>query len=287
MVALLVLVLAAAGPDPLAAARKHLQANQPDALILDLGDGVTLANADQVVAAQLLVKGADAAKKSDPIVALQLAQMAHRRDPKSGPALQMLAELALADRDDAEAERDVEGWQKLAPDDTAPALVRARIAADEGDWDTVHALAGTLASDPTLPQPMQKSARELLKQADAHAPPPTTKPAVAEDRIKQAAEVAAHDRDLEFASHQAPAQPEVIIYGTSWCHFCKEAKKYFEERGVPYVELDIEEDHDANNEMIRKLRDLGRTPQGVPVIDVRGTIIDGFNQKAIDQALKG
>ncbi|MBS2030578.1 MAG: hypothetical protein JST54_21930 [Deltaproteobacteria bacterium] len=286
MVALLVLALAAA-PDPLAAARKHLQANQFDALVLDLGDGVELGAADQATAAQLLVKAAEGARKGDPIIALQLAQMAHRRDEKNAPALQVLAELALADHDDAEAEREVEAWQKLAPDDTAPALMRARIAADEGDWDTVHALAGTLSADASVPPAAQKSARELLKLADAHAPAPVAKPAAAEDRIKHAAEVAARDRDMEFASHQAPAEADVIIYGTSWCHFCKEAKKFFEERGVPYTELDIEEDHDANNEMIRKLRALGRSPQGVPVIDVRGTIIDGFNPKAIEQALKG
>ena len=74
----------------------------------------------------------------------------------------------------------------------------------------------------------------------------------------------------------------VIIYTTSWCPYCDEAKEYFADKGIEFIEKNIEEDMSANKEMSEKIK--GRYT-GVPVIDVNGKIIDGFNPKKIESAL--
>lgn len=74
--------------------------------------------------------------------------------------------------------------------------------------------------------------------------------------------------------------PKVIIYTTVWCGFCKMAKKYMDDLGVEYEEKDVEKDREAGAESVRKSGQMG-----VPVIDVNGTIIVGFNKHMLDQAL--
>jgi glutaredoxin len=81
---------------------------------------------------------------------------------------------------------------------------------------------------------------------------------------------------------------DVTLYMASWCGACKAAAKYLESRDVPFVEKDIEKDRAAASEMQAKAQAAGKTPRGVPVIDFRGNILLGFDQRAlstlIDQA---
>jgi len=73
----------------------------------------------------------------------------------------------------------------------------------------------------------------------------------------------------------------VTIYSTTWCHFCKEAKKFFTENNVKFKEINVEEDQEAAREMVEKSGQMG-----VPVIDIDGTIIVGFDRTKIKKALK-
>lgn len=73
---------------------------------------------------------------------------------------------------------------------------------------------------------------------------------------------------------------EVIIYSTTWCGFCKMAKNYMKQLGVEFQEKDVEQDPAAGNEAVQKSGQMG-----VPVIDIGGTIIVGFDKPAIDHAL--
>lgn len=75
----------------------------------------------------------------------------------------------------------------------------------------------------------------------------------------------------------------VIIYSTSWCAFCKMAKQYFDSKGVSYVDKNIEEDESAKQELLEKVHG---NFQGVPVIDIQGSIILGFDRPKIDAALQ-
>ena len=72
----------------------------------------------------------------------------------------------------------------------------------------------------------------------------------------------------------------VTIYSAVWCAFCHAAKDYFDKLGVKYVDKDVEIDPAFMKESVDKSGQMG-----IPVIDIDGTIIVGFNRPAIDAAL--
>jgi glutaredoxin-like YruB-family protein len=73
---------------------------------------------------------------------------------------------------------------------------------------------------------------------------------------------------------------KVIIYSTPSCVYCKKAKEYFAQNSVAYEEHDVASDTKAREEMLEESQQLG-----VPVIDIDGSIIVGFDKKNIDMAL--
>ncbi len=72
----------------------------------------------------------------------------------------------------------------------------------------------------------------------------------------------------------------VTIYSTNTCTYCVMAKEYFREHNVEFIEKNVQEDKEAMKEMVEKTHQLG-----VPVIDIDGTIILGFDRGAIEKAL--
>ena len=83
----------------------------------------------------------------------------------------------------------------------------------------------------------------------------------------------------------AAARPTVIIYGASWCGPCHQAAAYLTRRGIPFVEKDIEEDRLAAREMQTKLASAGMRGGSIPVMDVRGKLLIGFDPEAVNRAL--
>ena len=73
---------------------------------------------------------------------------------------------------------------------------------------------------------------------------------------------------------------EVIIYSTPTCPWCQVAKRYLDGRGIAYTEVDVSADHQAAMEMVRK---TGQ--QGVPVIEVDGEFVIGFDKARLDALL--
>ncbi|BCX15950.1 MAG: NrdH-redoxin [Candidatus Parcubacteria bacterium] len=73
----------------------------------------------------------------------------------------------------------------------------------------------------------------------------------------------------------------VKIYTTTYCPYCKMAKEYFTKKNVAFEEYNVENDEKALEEMVRKSGQMG-----VPVIEINGTIIIGFDREAIDEALE-
>ncbi|MFA5780610.1 MAG: glutaredoxin family protein [Elusimicrobiota bacterium] len=69
---------------------------------------------------------------------------------------------------------------------------------------------------------------------------------------------------------------KVIVYSTPTCVFCKMAKAYFTEHNVQFEEKNVMTDIPAQEEMIKKSGQLG-----VPVIDIDGKIIIGFDKSKI------
>ncbi len=76
---------------------------------------------------------------------------------------------------------------------------------------------------------------------------------------------------------------KVIIYSTTWCAFCKTEKQYLEKLGVSFVEKDIEADSAAHEELMEK---IGGNFRGVPVTDIDGDLVLGFDRPKIDSLLK-
>jgi len=73
----------------------------------------------------------------------------------------------------------------------------------------------------------------------------------------------------------------VKIYTTNHCHYCVMTKDFFKKNNVKYEEVNVESDQKAAEEMIERSGQMG-----VPVIDVNGEIIVGFNRPALERALK-
>lgn len=74
--------------------------------------------------------------------------------------------------------------------------------------------------------------------------------------------------------------PSVTIYSTPTCPYCKMAKEWFGEKGVAYTEHDVASDQEKAEEMVKRSGQMG-----VPVIDIDGKIIVGFDKKAMAEAL--
>ena len=73
---------------------------------------------------------------------------------------------------------------------------------------------------------------------------------------------------------------KVTIYSTPTCVYCKMAKEFFAKNNVAYEEHDVAGDENARNEMFSKSHQMG-----VPVIDIDGKIIVGFDKKTLEEAL--
>ncbi len=73
---------------------------------------------------------------------------------------------------------------------------------------------------------------------------------------------------------------KVIVYSTPTCPYCKMTKEYFVKHKVVYQDIDVSADQKAAEEMIQKSGQMG-----VPVIEVEGKIIIGFDQKRLAELL--
>ena len=74
---------------------------------------------------------------------------------------------------------------------------------------------------------------------------------------------------------------KITVYSTPTCPWCAKAKDYLKKKKIEFRDVDITEEDKDREEMIDKSGQMG-----VPVIDIDGTIIVGFNPKEIEKALK-
>lgn len=73
----------------------------------------------------------------------------------------------------------------------------------------------------------------------------------------------------------------VTVYSTSSCPWCVKAKDFLKQNKIEFREVNVGEDPDGLKEMEEK-----SGQRGVPVLDINGTIIVGFDRDAIKAALK-
>lgn len=80
-------------------------------------------------------------------------------------------------------------------------------------------------------------------------------------------------------------QVDAIVYGADWCKPCHLAENYLKSKGARVIKKDIEEDPAAAREMQGVLKSAGLSGSSIPVLNVGGTILRGFSERAIDTAL--
>ncbi len=73
---------------------------------------------------------------------------------------------------------------------------------------------------------------------------------------------------------------KIIIYSTEWCVYCRHVKDYLKDKGISFEEVDVGKDPEQAKMIIEK---TGQ--RGVPVVDIDGQIILGFDQEKIDEIL--
>ena len=73
----------------------------------------------------------------------------------------------------------------------------------------------------------------------------------------------------------------VIIYSTATCGFCIRAKEFLKEHKIKFTNKDVGADQVAAQEMIKKSGSMS-----VPVIDIDGKIVVGFNERKLKELLK-
>ncbi len=74
--------------------------------------------------------------------------------------------------------------------------------------------------------------------------------------------------------------PKVTIYSTPSCVYCKAAKEFFKTHNVAYTEHDVASDLTKRKEMIDRSGQMG-----VPVIDIDGKLMVGFEERVLAEAL--
>lgn len=74
---------------------------------------------------------------------------------------------------------------------------------------------------------------------------------------------------------------EILVYTTQTCPWCKKVKEWFKSKRIKFTELDVTEEDKYRDQLIEKSSQLS-----VPVIDIDGEIIIGFDEKELETAVQ-
>lgn len=77
------------------------------------------------------------------------------------------------------------------------------------------------------------------------------------------------------------SNPAITIYSADWCAFCHAAKDYLTKKGIEFTEKNVDKEPEAAMESVQK-----SGQRGIPVLDIGGDIIIGFDRPRIDAAIK-
>lgn len=73
---------------------------------------------------------------------------------------------------------------------------------------------------------------------------------------------------------------KITVYSTPTCPFCIRAKQFLTDNKMQFEDIDVSENQDKAQDMIKKSGQMG-----VPVIDIDGEIIVGFDKEKIKEVL--
>ncbi|MDB1107564.1 glutaredoxin family protein [Pseudomonas extremaustralis] len=84
----------------------------------------------------------------------------------------------------------------------------------------------------------------------------------------------------QVVSEQTRASARVVLYATEWCGYCKQIRRFLDQKGIPYQAVDIDKDAQAR----KAYEALGGG--GIPFVDVNGTLIREYSPEKIMAALE-
>ncbi|MCX6758722.1 MAG: NrdH-redoxin [Candidatus Nealsonbacteria bacterium] len=73
----------------------------------------------------------------------------------------------------------------------------------------------------------------------------------------------------------------VKIYTTPYCPYCSTLKQYLTDHGIEFTDIDVSQNKEERDDMIERSGQIG-----VPVVDIDGSIVAGFDKEKIDKLLK-
>jgi glutaredoxin len=91
--------------------------------------------------------------------------------------------------------------------------------------------------------------------------------------------VGSRPKAVRTVATREPSGPNIVLYSAAWCGACKKAKRHLARRGVDFEERDVDQPRYAE-ELRRK---TGR--KSIPVLDVDGRVVTGFNASTYDQLI--
>src|SRR5437867_1642209 len=86
----------------------------------------------------------------------------------------------------------------------------------------------------------------------------------------------------DFGFRRPYRDVKVLMYMTDWCGYCRKARALFKSLGVRLTEYNIENDPQKEKEQLRK----SGGAKGVPLLDIEGTIVRGFDEEEIRAAIE-
>jgi glutaredoxin len=272
---------------PIELARQHMLQGQLEETLFDF-QGRSFAGLDRLAASEVMIKAASLAiERKDDLLALQFAQMALQANPDQPVALHIAATLSLNQEQFTAAENYSDRWMRVDPTSSPAKLLRAQIASMQGEWERVLGLVDHLAesgfdeNERKLLAALRTRARDEIAQRDQGI-----ENLHAMERQLTAASRSANEAARRPAPEAAPATVHsVVLYGANWCGPCRMAKRWFRENRIAFVEKDIDQDVAAADELEEKMESAGLQPGGIPVIEVDGRLVVGFNADELERLL--
>ncbi|MFH1307628.1 MAG: glutaredoxin domain-containing protein [archaeon] len=76
-------------------------------------------------------------------------------------------------------------------------------------------------------------------------------------------------------------EKKIIVYSTPTCPWCHRVKDWLKEKKIKFEDIDVSVNEEKAREMVKKSGQMG-----VPVIEIDGKMIVGFDKDRIEEALK-
>lgn len=76
-------------------------------------------------------------------------------------------------------------------------------------------------------------------------------------------------------------EKKIKVYSTPHCPYCVRLKEFLKEKKVKFEDIDVSRDSEAAQEMVDKSKQYG-----VPVTEIEGNIVIGFDRERIESLLK-